>query len=78
MVIAKTFELVADSIAQMNPQEIIKLKAPLEMSERVEILVNRKKNNKISPEESNELERFLALDMFIGLTKAKARQHLHA
>ena len=77
MVIAKTFELVADSIAQMNPKEIIKLKAPLEMSERVEILVNRKKNNQISLEESNELERFLALDMFIGLTKAKARLRLN-
>ena len=49
------------------------LQAPASMSIRVEQLVNRKKDGLITPEETSELERFLALDLFISLTKARAR-----
>lgn len=73
MHITEIFSGVADSIAQLNPQQLIDLKAPKNMSVRVEELVNKKKDGLISPEESNELERFLALDLFISLTKARAR-----
>jgi hypothetical protein len=46
------------------------------MTARVGELVNKKKENLISVEENVELERFLALDIFIGLAKARARIHL--
>jgi hypothetical protein len=39
----------------------------------VEQLINKKKESVLSLEEASELERFLALDMFISLTKARAR-----
>lgn len=72
MTITEAFSDIANSIAQMNPSKIIGLKAPKKMSDRVEFLVNRKKDNVITLEESNELERLLALDLFISLTKARA------
>ena len=52
----------------------INLKAPKGISERVEELVSRKKDGLISVDESIELERFLALDLFMSLTKARARK----
>ena len=58
----------------MNPQQIIDLKAPKGISERVEELVSRKKDGLISVDESIELERFLALDLFMSLTKVRARE----
>jgi hypothetical protein len=74
MVISEVFGDIAETIAQLNPQQIISLKAPKGISERVEELVSRKKNGIISIDESIELERFLALDLFISLTKARARK----
>jgi hypothetical protein len=73
MSIAEVFSDIADVIARMNPTQVVGLKAPEQMSVRVEQLVNKKKEGVISEVESNELERFLALDLFISLTKARAR-----
>jgi hypothetical protein len=78
MTINEAFADVADIIAKMNPDKIIELKAPQYISERVELLVTKKKNNQISIEESYELERLLALDLFISLAKARARILLKA
>ena len=74
MSVSEAFGDVASLIAQMNPEKIVKLKASNVMSERVENLVFRKKNGTITLDETSELERFLALDLFIGLAKARANQ----
>ena len=76
MTVTEAFGDVAGLIAQMNPQKIIELKAPKAMSERVAHLVYLKKQGTISTDEMAELERFLGLDLFIGLAKARANQLL--
>jgi len=76
MSITEVFSDIAEVIARMNPQEVVGLKAPQLMSDRVELLINKKKDGVISLEEASELERFLALDLFISLTKARARMLL--
>lgn len=77
MNINEVFGDIADTIAHLNPEQIIHLKAPKKMSERVADLLNKKKESTLNDEEVTELERFLALDLFISLTKAKARVLLH-
>ncbi len=74
MSISEAFGDVASLIAQMAPEKIIALKASKTMSVRVENLIYLKKEGSISVEENSELERFLALDLFIGLAKAKAHK----
>jgi hypothetical protein len=76
MSITEVFSDIAEVIARMNPQEVVGLKAPQLISDRVEQLINKKKDGVISLEEASELERFLALDLFISLTKARARMLL--
>ncbi len=76
MSITEVFSDIAEVIARMNPQEVVGLKAPQLMSDRVEQLINKKKDGVISLEEASELERFLALDLFLSLTKARARMLL--
>jgi len=76
MSITEVFSDIAEVIARMNPQEVVGLKAPQLMSDRVELLINKKKDGVISLEEASELERFLALDLFFSLTKARARMLL--
>ena len=48
------------------------------MAQRVEELVNKKKEEVISAEELVELERYLSLDLFINLAKARAKRLLAA
>lgn len=73
MKVTEVFGNVAETIAGIDPKQIVKLKAPKKMSKRVEELINLKKENALTFEEHLELERYLALDLFISLTKAQAR-----
>jgi hypothetical protein len=76
MNVAEAFGDVAELLAQMAPEKIIHMKASHKMSEEVERLVSLKKDGTIDSEQRAELERYLALDLFISLTKARARTHL--
>lgn len=73
MSVAEAFGDVAFSLAQLSPDKIVMLKSSATMSARVEQLIGRKKDGLITSEERAELERFLALDLFMSLTKARAR-----
>lgn len=73
MTVTEAFGDVAGMIAQMNPEKVVALKASKQMSEQVEKLVVLKKEGTITLEQASELERFLALDLFISLAKARAR-----
>ena len=78
MSVAEAFGNIADILARMDPSAIVQLKAPESMSERVEELVARKKEDRISKDEMVELERYLSLDLLINLAKARAKRILSA
>jgi hypothetical protein len=71
--ITKAFGSVSDALAALAPEKIVDLKAPAPMSKRVNALIHLKKEGRISTEETLELERFLALNLFVSLAKARAR-----
>ncbi|MCA4898054.1 MAG: hypothetical protein ACK514_06975 [Bacteroidota bacterium] len=72
MNVSEVFGDVASALAQMAPEKIVALKASEKMSNEVERLVMLKKQGNIGPDEQSELDRYLALDLFISLTKARA------
>ena len=78
MTVTEVFDDVAGLLAQMDPAKIVALKAPQMMAKRVEVLIDKKKDSRISLEETSELERYLALDMLINLAKARAYRLLAA
>jgi hypothetical protein len=73
MTVTQAFDDIAAMLAQLDPAKVVTLHATKEVSTRVELLVNKKKDDSISFEETLELERYLALDLLISLTKARAR-----
>ena len=78
MSVAEAFSDFAEVLAAMAPAKVVELKASTAMSERVEELVNKRKNDQITPAEAIELERYLALDLLITLAKARAKKMLAA
>ena len=73
MSVSEAFGGIADLIANMAPEKIVALKASKNMSKRVEMLINRKKDGIISTEETLELECFFGLEMLISNAKVRAR-----
>lgn len=73
----EAFDFFAASIAKIDPSQIAQLQAPESMNERVRELIYKKKNEQISIDESTELDRYLALDLIISLSKARAAEINH-
>lgn len=73
MSVAEAFGDIATVIAKIAPSKIVELKASSSMQKRVNELIQKKKNAQISMDESVELERYLSLDLFITLAKARAQ-----
>ncbi len=67
---------IAAFLADAIPEKILAFKFSPAIQRRIEVLVDKKKEGQISREENEELERYLAYDLLIGLAKARASRHL--
>ena len=67
----------AEFIAGLSPQKLLSYYAPAKMQRRVELLVKKKKQNKMSEEESSELEQHFMFGHILRLAKAKALKILN-
>lgn len=72
------YEEVADFVASLAPEKVVKLKASQKVQERLEELMSKKKSENLSQEEKYEMDRYLALDHLIALAKARTRIRLAA
>jgi hypothetical protein len=73
MAVQTVYDHVADFIASMDPAKILELKAPEEMSRRLEDLIEKEKETGLSASEKDELDHFIVLERLIRLAKAHAR-----
>ena len=69
------YDQVADFISELNPAKILELKPSAEVQERVDMLLVKKRESSLSGEEQYELDRYLALEHLIALSKVRARKH---
>jgi hypothetical protein len=67
---------VADFLANLDPHKLIEWKPSDTVQKRVEDLIYKKKDGQISSDELYELERYMALEHLIALTKARARKNI--
>jgi len=72
------YEEVAEFLAKLDPEKLLEIKPSAEVQYRVEELIEKKKESGLTPDEQYELDRYLALEYLISLTKARARIHLAA
>jgi hypothetical protein len=72
------YEEVAEFLAKLDPEKLLELKPSAEVQDRVEELIEKKKESGLTPDEQYELDRYLALEYLISLAKARARIHLAA
>ncbi len=68
---------IAAMIAEAMPEKILAFKFVPAIQDRILQLVNLKKEGNLTASEKDELDRYLAYDLLIGLAKAKAVQYLN-
>jgi hypothetical protein len=73
MTSATVYEHIADFIADMNPQMILKLKAPEEMRNKLEYLLDKEKDEALTLEEKDDLDHYMILERLIRMAKTRAR-----
>lgn len=78
MIVQTMYDHVADSIAAMNPEKVLELRAPQAATQRLENLIEKEKTTQLTPSEKDELDHFLVLERLIRLSKAHARLRLAA
>ena len=67
---------IAAFLADAIPEKILNFKFSPAIQKRITSLVDKKKENQISAEEKDELDRYLTYDLLIGLAKARAAHTL--
>lgn len=67
---------IANFLAEAIPEKILAFKFDASIQKRIEELVYRKKEGTVTPAENEELERYLAYDLLIGLAKARASMYV--
>ena len=70
------FEIIDFIAAGTTPEQVARFHPSPEAQQRVAGLIQREKENLLSPEEKAELDHFMALEHILRMAKAKARQIL--
>ena len=76
MTVQTMYDHIADSIAAMNPEKVLELRAPQPATQRLEDLIEKEKMDRLTPSEKDELDHFLVLERLIRLSKVHARMRL--
>ena len=66
------YDEVAVFVASMNPEKVIAFKASDTHQDRLDFLLDKQVESKLTRKEKNELEHYLMLNRIIGLAKARA------
>ena len=72
------YDEVAAFMASMNPEKVIAFKPSKANQERLDNLLDKQRNEGLTPEEKSEIEHYLMLNRIIGLAKARALSLLTA
>lgn len=76
MVATTAFDEIIDFLAGHNPERIINFHPSQKTQNRVEFLLETKRQENLTLEERNELEYYLMLEHIIRMAKAKALKSL--
>jgi ubiquinone biosynthesis protein COQ9 len=70
------YDSLAEFIAGMDPVKVLAFHAPEHIQERVEFLLEKKREQALSEREKEELEHYFILEHIVRLAKSRARLRL--
>ncbi|MBK9016795.1 MAG: hypothetical protein IPM82_23475 [Saprospiraceae bacterium] len=76
--IYSAYDQIAELLATVEPEKLMKLKATAAMQKRLETLMDKSKAGILTKEEKDELDHYLVLERLVRLSKIRAQQRLLA
>ena len=73
MTIYAAYDKIAELIARLDPEQVASLKASDDMQVRLNLLIDKSKNDHLSKNEQDELYHFIALERLIRLAKLNVK-----
>ena len=73
MTIYSMYDQVADLMASLAPEKVLKLKASAEMQARFELLVDKSRDGELTTQEKDELDHYVVLERLMRLAKIRAQ-----
>jgi hypothetical protein len=70
------YDSLAEFIAGMDAQKVLSFHAPIDIQNRVEVLLQKKKETSLSDNEKEELDHYFILEHIVRLAKSRARLKL--
>jgi hypothetical protein len=70
------YDSLAEFMANLDPMKVLAFHAPEKIQERVEFLLDKKRESKLTKTEQEELDHYLILEHIVRLAKSRARLHL--
>lgn len=70
------YDSLAEFIATLDPIKVLGFHAPTKIQERVEELLEKQQDVRLSKTEREELDHYLILEHIVRLAKSRARLHL--
>ncbi len=70
--IQTVYDEVAEFMASMNPEKVIAFKPSKANQNRLDFLLDKQTETRLSDKEKSELEHYLILNRIVGLAKARA------
>jgi len=71
------YQELVDLIARSDPRRVLAFRLSTKAARRVETLVKREKENRITPAEQDELNTYMHLSRILMLAQAQAHKILH-
>ena len=69
-------EVIRFITSSPNPDDVLSFKPPVSMEERIEYLIQKKKDSELNLDENLEVERLLIIEHIMRLAKNNARAKL--
>ena len=69
-------EVIKFITSSPNPDDVLSFKSPASMEERIEYLIQKKKDSELNLDENLEVERLLIIEHIMRLAKNNARAKL--
>lgn len=76
MTIYSAYDEIADLLAEIEPDRLLKLKASEAMQLRLEELIEKSNEGALSKEDKDELDHYIVLERLIRLAKIRAQKRV--
>ncbi len=73
MTIYSVYDEIAELISSLHPEKVLALKANAEITNRLEVLIEKSKTIELNKQEKDELDHYIVLERLMRMAKIRSK-----